>query len=339
MNATAKHDDEFVDIDDTGDPNAPAQDGDAAGGGYAWEEEYKRSWDIIQEDEQGSLASAVSSLQQQRKRRRRLRDTASVQRGIIRHLFIVLDASLAMNEKDLRPNRMELVVSQVEAYVHEYFDQNPLSQLGLLITRDSLAEKISELSGNPMDHIRALQLKRLVTTGGEPSLQNALELATQSLQHAPAHGTREILFIFGSLTTCDPGNIRLTLEAAKAKHVQCSMVHLGAEVKLFRDLCDQTKGTFGVAMNEAHFKDLLFETVPPPPLAGRNKAADLILMGFPMRIIQPAPTFCVWCQCKVCNLPTNCDICNLTLVASPHLARSYHHLFPVQNFKELMATR
>lgn len=29
------------------------------------------------------------------------------------------------------------------------------------------------------------------------------------------------------------------------------------------------------------------------------------------------------------ELPGACHICGLTLVSSPHLARSYHHLFPV----------
>jgi transcription initiation factor TFIIH subunit 2 len=30
-----------------------------------------------------------------------------------------------------------------------------------------------------------------------------------------------------------------------------------------------------------------------------------------------------------------CKACGLTLVSAPHLARSYHHLFPVDSFKEL----
>lgn len=34
-------------------------------------------------------------------------------------------------------------------------------------------------------------------------------------------------------------------------------------------------------------------------------------------------------------MPASCHTCGLTLVASPHLARSYHHLFPVAPFKEV----
>lgn len=35
----------------------------------------------------------------------------------------------------------------------------------------------------------------------------------------------------------------------------------------------------------------------------------------------------------------DCPICALTLVSSPHLARSYHHLFPVANYEEIAPER
>lgn len=46
---------------------------------------------------------------------------------------------------------------------------------------------------------------------GEPSLQNALELAISSLKMLPSHASREVLIILGSLTTCDPGDINQTV--------------------------------------------------------------------------------------------------------------------------------
>ena len=41
------------------------------------------------------------------------------------------------------------------------------------------------------------------------------------------------------------------------------------------------------------------------------------------------------CRARVVELPCSCHICGLTLVSSPHLARSYHHLFPVRAFSEV----
>ena len=36
---------------------------------------------------------------------------------------------------------------------------------------------------------------------------------------------------------------------------------------------------------------------------------------------------------RYCELPVECRGCGLTLVSAPHLARSYHHLFPLLIFK------
>ena len=43
---------------------------------------------------------------------------------------------------------------------------------------------------------------------------------------------------------------------------------------------------------------------------------------------------CPRCGSKVCDLPTECPVCSLTLISSPHLARTYHHLFPLDVFTE-----
>jgi transcription initiation factor TFIIH subunit 2 len=78
---------------------------------------------------------------------------------------------------------------------------NPISQVGLITTQNKRAELISELAGNPRKH--AEHLKTIVetatnqsagTSNGEPSLQNALEVAIQSLKNIPPHASREVMF-------------------------------------------------------------------------------------------------------------------------------------------------
>ena len=84
----------------------------------------------------------------------------------------------------------------VQDFVEEYFYLNPISQIGLVVTRNKRAELISELAGNPRQHID--NIKRLSTgedeCSGEPSLQNSLELTIQTLRHMPAHASREVSF-------------------------------------------------------------------------------------------------------------------------------------------------
>ena len=157
--------------------------GNGAGGRakLSWEEEYSRSWDLVTEDIHGSLEGAVAAYLTSNKRRRILRDTAAIQRGIIRHLFLVIDLSESMTDRDMRPSRVELSLKYAAEFVAEFFDQNPISQLAIVGTRDGMAERISPLGGNPIEHIKALQNKKRLLPSGEPSLQNALNMARSGL--------------------------------------------------------------------------------------------------------------------------------------------------------------
>lgn len=61
---------------------------------YAWESEYKRSWDILEQDDQGHL------LIPQQKKTKFLNDKRQgqfrVHRGLIRNIVLVVDASRMM---------------------------------------------------------------------------------------------------------------------------------------------------------------------------------------------------------------------------------------------------
>lgn len=144
----------------------------------AWEEG-KFTWDVP-EDEEGNVS--LTALLEAEKRRRLLRDTTPLQRGIIRHLVLVLDMSTAMLEKDLLPNRFRLMIGYAVEFVREYYEQNPISQMGIVMMRQGLAKRISEMSGNPavlIDRLRELEKDK--EPDGDPSLQNALEMCRGEL--------------------------------------------------------------------------------------------------------------------------------------------------------------
>ncbi|TDZ28804.1 General transcription and DNA repair factor IIH subunit ssl1 [Colletotrichum spinosum] len=142
-------------------------------------EDVKRSWEDITEGADGSLAVGASL--EAEKRRRLLRDTTPLQRGIIRHLVLVLDMSFAMAEKDMLPNRYRVAWAYAADFVKEYFEQNPISQLGIIGMRDGVAIRISDMSGNPTDHIERLKSFEGQDPSGNPSLQNALEMCRGAL--------------------------------------------------------------------------------------------------------------------------------------------------------------
>ena len=349
---------------------------------YSWEAAYQRSWDHVQEDESGNLESAVRQMIDINKRKRcvsselqcpykcrSLRDSVPVQRGIIRHFVLILDLSEDMSDRDLRPTRFDLTLQLARQFVADYFDQNPIGQLAILCARDGLAERLSLMGGNTFDHGAVLSSRRKLEPRGEPSIQNALEMALSSLTHLPSSNTREILFISASLTSVDPGNIYHTIDKLVDEHIQLSVISLAAEMHVLKDACARTGGDFNVVMNEDHYKELLMQHVPPRVITEASSSShlahsnecDLLVMGFPRRIpfhtpasfcachgrlvtgsrslsyadrgAAPAGYTCPRCASKVCQVPTDCPTCGITIIMSTHLARSYHHLFPVQNYE------
>ena len=169
---------------------------------------------------------------------------------------------------------------------------------------------MSLILGNPHDAITAIQGLRKKEPQGNPSLQNALEMARASLYHVPTHSTKEVIIVFGALISSDAGDIHRTIKSLVEDKVRVRVVGLAAQVAVCRELCCKTNAgdecitvmiltltlaTYGVVLNEQHFRDLLFEvTTPPATHATKSTGTALIMMGFPSRTVESHPSLCAW---------------------------------------------
>jgi transcription initiation factor TFIIH subunit 2 len=342
----------------------------------AWETEYSRTVEkTIQPAEDGTVGQSVQEREEERKRKRLRKDTKPFQRGIIRHVVLVLDLSEAMMEKDMRPNRFITMINYTQDYIREFFEQNPISQMSVLGMHDGVCIRVSELSGNPAEHVAAIQGLRSKDDGkepkGAPSLQNALELARATLYHTPSHGTREVIVVFGSLLSLDPGDIHQTIKACVRDRIRVSVIGMSARLKICTEIVTRTNAgdssEYTIATDQEMLKELLLATTTPPvirtsapaatavatiPPQATDSAAALMMMGFPSRVVEDQLTMCAChgnltmggytcsrCSAKVCSLPITCPSCQLTLLLSTHLARSYHHLFPLRNWATVSWSR
>ena len=375
-------------------------------------------WHDVQEDDEGNIltdSSHFSLAAQIRQRRHRLastdlaRSSRRLVRHMLRHVYLVLDCSRWSREKDpaLPPARMRLETTLTLAsdFVNEFYDQNPLGHLGVVLCQDGEAEMLTSLGGSPKKHklalgaalVTELGKKGMAGCGGEFSLQNGIEVAGRSLGYAPRYGSREIIVITSALATCDPGDILgETLPRLLHAGIRVNTVALQAEVHICKKLAEATGGLAGVALNTVHLRDLVMGHCIPPPVhvseEGGNEDGDrnlheievtceFVEMGFPAReggdvptlvhssggagpsnnnkrsdggvafAINPATaddrrsnrliTFartgyvCPRCRSRCSDLPSDCAVCGLRLILAPHLARTFHHLFPVRPFEEL----
>lgn len=261
----------------------------------------------------------------------------------------------------MRPNRYIVMLNYVQTYVREFFEQNPISQMSIMGMYDGICIRISELSGNPTEHITAVSALRKPARPtesakepkGSPSLQNALEMSRAALYHTPSHGTREVIIILGALLSLDPGDIHATIRSCVRDKLRVSIIGMAGRLRICHEICGKTNGgddsSYAVATDAQALRDLLMATTTPPAVRQtaeerrQQNAASLLMMGFPSRVTEAAPTLCAChgtltrggylcsrCKAKACSLPATCPSCGLTLILSTHLARSYHHLFPLR---------
>jgi transcription initiation factor TFIIH subunit 2 len=166
----------------------------------------------------------------------------------------------------------------------------------------------------------------------------------------PPYGSREVLVLLSSLSTCDPGNILDAVKATKAANVRVSIIGLSAEMYISQKMCTDTGGTYAVATSKEHLDELTMQMCTPPAVQAVRALPNLVRMAFPNKdaegdenaaFVGDACTIaggaftCPVCQAKNATIPCDCHVCGITLISSPHLARSYHHLFPIAGFAEV----
>jgi len=163
-------------------------------------------------------------------------------------------------------------------------------------------------------------LKKFTEWDGNASLQNSLDLACDLVQsNVPAYGRKEVLVVFSSLTSCDPGNIYDTIDKVTQMGIRASVISLTAAVFVLERLCSLTGGQFYLVQKREHFEEILDRVLVPTELDGvagltqkmasllmeekqeKEDTTSMIKIGFPMRILSQTPYICA-CHGKTKHL-------------------------------------
>jgi transcription initiation factor TFIIH subunit 2 len=57
-----------------------------------------------------------------------------------------------MLDRDMRPTRFDLTLQYAREFIVEWFDQNPLGQIGIVGMRAGIGERVGEMSGSFSAH-------------------------------------------------------------------------------------------------------------------------------------------------------------------------------------------
>lgn len=150
----------------------------------------------------------------------------------------MVDFSQAATKTDMRPTRGVVVKSYLQDFIRAFTEQNPLSKLCVIATYREGAELLSDYVLSPEDHCK--RIAQFNKFEGNPSLQNALELAIDQFNSVPSYACKEVLCVFSSLTNADPGDIFVTIQKLSAQSICCNVVSLSAAIHVLQSLCQQT---------------------------------------------------------------------------------------------------
>eukprot|EP01059_Diplonema_ambulator_P002410 TRINITY_DN1205_c0_g2_i1.p1 TRINITY_DN1205_c0_g2~~TRINITY_DN1205_c0_g2_i1.p1 ORF type:complete len:329 (+),score=30.22 TRINITY_DN1205_c0_g2_i1:101-1087(+) len=250
-------------------------------------------------------------------------------KNAVRSTVMILDMSEGVNKRDLLPDRISNVTDNVMQFTEDYFRKCPLGRLAVVATREGGAETICGLEVSGVEVQKAIVSKVKGTCGsGVGSLLNALEVSMRILENQPKAAAKEVLVIWSSCSTADPGDIHETIGRVKDKGVVCNVIGLGGQLYVLGVLAKRTGGCYKVPRHENHFKELVMEGTSPA-LVSDSSPAYLIPMGFPTLSETPQGSqyTCPQCWQTTTSFPALCTICNTTLLSSAHIARSYYSLY------------
>lgn len=100
---------------------------------------------------------AIADIIMKAKRKRQSQKKGHSRLGMMRHVSVILDCTENMSIPDLKPSRFLCSLKLLEIFIEEFFDQNPISQMGLIAMKGKRSEKITDLAGSYRKHIKALK--------------------------------------------------------------------------------------------------------------------------------------------------------------------------------------
>lgn len=130
----------------------------------------------------------------------------------LRYVYLVIDNSIAITEKSLEPDRLRCTQKALKGFIHNYFRENPLSQLGIIVVKDKVSELQVPLTASVKELEEGIDALNVFECKGDFSLQNGVLRAYHNLQGLPMHAHREIIVIMAAMTSVDFSNIFTTME-------------------------------------------------------------------------------------------------------------------------------
>lgn len=282
---------------------------------FSWTQAYRRSW----EDESKNLKDLE----------RKFHKSASHNRkSIIRHLLFAIDTSFSIEKNDYIPSVRSALAGFIQNFVEKFKKQNPLSIINFFTCKNKFEKFSKDFNQNHL----------LSTIGSENfSFLNCLKSGIELLKEISY--VRELLIVTASINTRDSGVYDSVFHDIKKYNIKVNIISICGEVTIFKKVCAFSNGEFIVPLNYNDLECVLNKFTEP--LECSDTTTSLVKLGFPSDPTNPGICTChlkfsnklyecPCCKTMICSLPTQCPICELQLVTSMHISKSYYYQYPLK---------
>lgn len=335
--------------------NNPESDENSKSNNLKKWEVMNRSWDPYKVNDKGELVQLINPDEWQSETNRRKLALRNKSRGLIRSIVIVLDLSnMGLNSRDFGCSRIQLLKQALRAFIINFFEQNPISQISIVSTSNGRAQILTYLCGSVNIHLKCIDNLDDYTEEGAPSIHNAMNVCIAILKSAAKYSTREILTIYGSLHTCDITSIDPIIKKLQTNNIITSVIGFGASVFILQRLSTETGGTYLIPLNSDHFADILKSNIEPPEWSSKFERLDFIPFGFVYNKDDNIPSFdiselrsskdalprydgltCPNCHFHVFAVPVYCPSCGILLLTPNHICQTKFHLAALPVFQKV----
>nr|CCC50009.1 putative DNA repair and transcription factor protein, fragment [Trypanosoma vivax Y486] len=268
---------------------------------------------------------------------------------------LLVDGSEAVNcSADYLPTRLLALRPQLHAFVHTYFDENPLAALGVVVMRDGVAHRICSCTTNATDILQALEVKYFLFGGsGAMSLENGLRLALSELVELKriakrlrqdgvdtgngSNGSRgptleqpsarlRIVVISSSVTLVDPHDVFAVQRLVARLRVRVDVISFSGAVHALEEAAAVTGGMLHTPLGYDHLTTILRRLAAPDKMAARREGekSPMIRIGFPLHMESAEAEVerrrfiaCPQCGLVQTATPSTCHLCKLLICSVP----------------------
>lgn len=300
---------------------------------FSWEQNFKKSWEKTKE--------IKSKIPKQLKEK--YVHTQS-NKGLIRHLNILIDFSPPLDSKDYLPSTKFFILNYLKSFVKRFYQENPISILSI--------SGFDEENQFFFDQIyKKSEIEKYYKISSEEQFF-LIDLLENVVLNMNDNYIKEVLVITNSISSKYKSSDVIT--KIQSKNIKIHFISLSGEVTFFKNIAKNTMGTYFVPLDEYATKKALNTFIKPFQI-NSSARVSMIRVGFPKNISfsnlcqkNSDPFFCIChlkvcdegyecpsCTSRFCNLPFKCTICDLQLISSLTLAKSVYFYKDPLNFIDI----